>query len=129
MRYLNGIQRNLFLPFIDHINETHEVIDMKSETDFRTIKMSSFYESEMESLYFSSKDRKYENLFSKLLKGKTTDSVSIQVQGRKVPITKMALEDDKARFSFIELCPRRIGGQICSSSTCWWNCINGDCIL
>eukprot|EP00941_MAST-03F_sp_MAST-3F-sp1_P001968 g1968.t1 len=98
--YNNGIQRDLFLPFIDRLKELCEVHDMDSKTDFRLLGTGS------DTMYMTpseTRDSDLENLFGKLTKGTAVKEMTITCQGRLVKAPNVS-ENGVARFTFAELC-------------------------
>lgn len=98
--YHNGIQRDLFLPFIDHLKRACELHDMASQTDFRLLGTDS------KALYLlpgPDREDRLEALFHKLTKGGVTKAASLTSQGRLVKAPRVS-ENGVARFTFAELC-------------------------
>lgn len=111
--YKNGIQRDLFIPFLDELKQNYDVIEMVSDTDYRKIKMNAFNASNASKLYFLQQDsaemKLYENLWRNLTQSHTSSTDFLKVQGRKVPIRYRSINDDVARFNFFDLCGKAIG--------------------
>lgn len=106
--YLNGLQRDLFLPFIDLLYEKCEVVSMwESETDYRLVQGAN----KARGVYFVGKKSKmdFEDAFTSLTKGSNTSSTFLTVQGRNVPIPQASMEYQVARFSFNDLCRKARG--------------------
>lgn len=103
--YKNGLNRQLFLPFIDLIGAHVDVVELKSQKDFRLDKLSGaqlyFYPSDAAAR--AALDAHWDRLTGKH-PGK---SQTLEVKGRKlvVPIASVGV----ARFSFDELCDRPLG--------------------
>lgn len=108
--YLNGLQRDRFLPFIDLIKKRCDVVSMwDSDTDYRLIqKMQS---GTVPVVFVGKGSRKeFDELFYELVG--TAGSVvptALQTQGRKVKIPLAALSRGVARFSFEDLCQKALG--------------------
>eukprot|EP00970_Alexandrium_tamarense_P005576 scaffold906_cov186-Alexandrium_tamarense.AAC.47 len=119
--YKGGLQRDLFLPFIDLLEETSVVVSMwESDMDYRLVGVSSeSHNRGPHRVYFvdgkdddgrgkSSKDE-FEELFNTLTKGSLINSVILDVQGRQVFVPKASEEYGIARFSFYDLCGKAKG--------------------
>ena len=114
--YKGGLQRDLFLPFIDLLEEKCTVVDMwKSETDYRTIHSC---DTSRQQVYFIDNDEEngisskpsaresYLKLFNNLTKDALTiNSMTLDVgQGRQIFVPIASEELDIARFTFCQLC-------------------------
>lgn len=103
--YKNGLNRQLFLPFIDLIGDHLDILELTSQKDFRLDKLVGH------PLYFSPSDKTAENELDRhwqRLTGKTPGHpTSLHVQGRQVhvPLASMGV----ARFSFADLCAKPLG--------------------
>jgi cell division protein ZapE len=104
--YKNGLNRQLFLPFIGHIQAHMDVVELTSQKDFRLDKLSGaqlyFYPADAAAK--AALDAHWDRLTGKH-RGKPQ---TIEVKGRKlvVPLASVGV----ARFSFDELCDRPLGG-------------------
>jgi cell division protein ZapE len=104
--YKNGLNRQLFLPFIDHIQAHMDVIELTSQKDFRLDKLSGaqlyFYPADAAAK--AALDAHWDRLTGKH-RGKPQ---ILEVKGRKlvVPLASVGV----ARFTFDELCDRPLGG-------------------
>jgi len=106
--YLNGLQRDLFLPFIDLLEERLAVVGMwDSETDYRLIQG----EHKERGVYFIGRKSKkgFEESWRKLTKGAPIVSTSLRTQGRTVPVPMACLTAGVARFAFEDLCQKALG--------------------
>lgn len=104
--YLNGLQRELFLPFIDLLEEKLEVISMwKSETDYRMIQEKDG-EHQDTKVFFCGPNSKSEfhTSFLKHIGSRRTSSTTLYTQGRSVFIPDALVQDKIARFNFTDLC-------------------------
>jgi len=112
--YKGGLQRELFMPFIDLLDETCNVVSMwDSDTDYRLLQISRS-EKGAQKVYFNrSKDPnaklKFDTLFSKLTKGSVINSMILEVQGRDVYVAQASEEYSTARFTFDQLCAKPKG--------------------
>ena len=114
--YKGGLQRDLFLPFIDLLEDKCTVVSMwKSETDYRTIHS---HDTSRQQVYFVDNDEdegisrqpsareSYLKLFNNLTKDALTiNSMTLDVgQGRQIFVPTASEELDIARFTFCQLC-------------------------
>lgn len=116
--YLNGLQRDLFLPFIDLLEGRCNVISMwESETDYRLVKstlnptMDVDGVSRKRNVYFVGETsiNEIDSMFKELTKEKRIVS-NLKVstsEGRQVQIPKSSGE--VARFHFDDLCRKPTG--------------------
>eukprot|EP00559_Dactyliosolen_fragilissimus_P001367 CAMPEP_0184866384 /NCGR_PEP_ID=MMETSP0580-20130426/22143_1 /TAXON_ID=1118495 /ORGANISM="Dactyliosolen fragilissimus" /LENGTH=265 /DNA_ID=CAMNT_0027366057 /DNA_START=729 /DNA_END=1523 /DNA_ORIENTATION=+ len=106
--YLNGIQRDRFLPFISLLEEKMNIASMwHSNTDYRLIKA----ENKALGLYFIGHKSKsaFNVLFERVLKQSRPITVKINAQGREIIVPQASLEYGVARFSFDDLCRKPKG--------------------
>jgi cell division protein ZapE len=105
--YKNGINRQLFLPFIDILRERCAVVETAGARDFRLDRMSGA------KVWFSPLDADarggFETLWSDLKGGETEEPVALPVLGRQVRVERTV--GGLARASFTELCGRPLGPQ------------------
>lgn len=117
--YLNGLQRDRFVPFI-HLLENHcQIVSMvDSETDYRLIQKQISGDCNDESgagagkvQYIGGKEARKEfgQMFYKLVGNAPVAPSHLRTQGRKVPIPQAALSKGIARFSFEDLCQHALG--------------------
>ena len=103
--YRNGLNRQLFLPFIDLIEDHTEILELKSAKDFRLEKLAG------EPLYFVPADAvakaAMDRMWSRLTGHTPAHAMDIEVKGRKVHVPMAAM--GVGRFSFEELCERPLG--------------------
>ena len=99
--YLNGIQRDSFIPCIHLLKSKFEVVDLNSGTDYRKLPRT------LNKTYFSPIDKPNIDEFEKLFTALTnSDDIvhnrQLEVWGRKlfVPLSSKIV----ARFTFHELC-------------------------
>ena len=103
--YENGLNRALFLPFIDLIAQHMDVEELLAAKDFRLEKLVG------RPLYFTPVDARAKAAMDRLwteLTGKHPGApMDLEVKGRKVrvPLASMGM----ARFSFAELCEQPLG--------------------
>jgi cell division protein ZapE len=103
--YKNGLNRQLFLPFIDLIQQHMDVEELQAAKDFRLEKLSG------RPLYFTPADAKakaeMDRLWDELTGQHPGAPVELDVKGRtlRVPQASMGV----ARFTFAELCEQPLG--------------------
>jgi cell division protein ZapE len=103
--YKDGLNRQLFLPFIDLMSRHMDVVELKSQKGFRLDKLSGAQ------LYFTPADdaakRALDAHWDRLTGRHKGAPATIDVKGRKlcVPLASMGV----ARFDFNELCDRPLG--------------------
>lgn len=105
--YLDGLQRDRFLPFIEFIKKNMDVFFLDSPTDYRarTLKELSVYFSPLS----AASSQKADDIFDALTEMTEGAPDLIMVKGRtiEVPITAKGV----ARFSFHQLCERPLGAE------------------
>jgi cell division protein ZapE len=103
--YREGLNRALFLPFIDLVNERMEVLRLDARTDFRMEKIGDA------PVYFTPADdtarRSLDDLFARMTAGSRPRPAKVTVLGREVPVPAQAM--GVARFSFDDLCAQPLG--------------------
>ena len=103
--YRNGLNRQLFLPFVDLIEEHMDVLELVSAKDYRLEKLSG------QKLYFTPADEdataEMDRIWMRLTGGQTGEATELEVKGRKVPVPRAAM--GIARFSFADLCEKPLG--------------------
>lgn len=103
--YKDGLNRPLFEPFIDLIEERLEILELESATDYRLEKLQGT------PLYFSPADKKAKKemdaSFERLTGVKKGEPAVIETKARKVEIPQAAM--GVARFDFDDLCGKPLG--------------------
>ena len=96
--YKDGLNRHLFLPFIDLLKSQTEIFELASERDYRLERLTEA------PVWYSSGEgvAALDRAFERLTLGASPQSCILTVKGRKVPVTREAA--GVARFSFDELC-------------------------
>jgi cell division protein ZapE len=103
--YTNGLNRQLFLPFITMMKENMDVVELASACDFRLTKLAG------RRLYFSpiteTARAELDAHFERLTGHHPPQPMAIAVKGRQVqvPLASMGV----ARFSFADLCEAPLG--------------------
>jgi len=103
--YRDGLNRQLFLPFIDLIADNLDVIELKSAKDFRLDKLAG------RPLYHTPADAEARGALDahwlRLTGGHAPTPSQIEVKGRTVHVPAAA--HGVARFQFSDLCERPLG--------------------
>ena len=103
--YKNGLNRQLFLPFIDLISSRMDIVALDADKDYRLDKLSGL------KLYYAPADAAaraaLDGHWSRLTGGHPGKSQTIEFKGRQliVPMASMGV----ARFGFADLCDRPLG--------------------
>lgn len=104
--YLNGLQRERFLPFIDLLKERVKVVELSAYEDYRRSRMSS-----LQQVYFhplgEQASRFIRSTFAALQSGGKVGALNINVQGRTIHVSQACR--DIAVFGFQELCGQPLG--------------------
>jgi cell division protein ZapE len=103
--YKDGLQRDLFLPFIRLLKEKVDIVELSGPTDYRRdrLKGSQVYYCP----HGPATERALHDLFNTMTEGSLSTHCSLTAQGRKVDVPKAAR--GVAWFSFHELCARPLG--------------------
>jgi cell division protein ZapE len=103
--YLNGINRELFLPFIRRLEEEVDVLELKSARDYRLERLVAA------PVYYAplgaEADRAMDAAFARLTAGETPMGETLDVSGRPLKVSRQAM--GVARFTFDELCKQPLG--------------------
>ncbi len=103
--YKDGLNRNLFVPFIRMIEDRMLVVELDSAEDYRLQKLAG------RPLYFTPADavarREMDKVFKDLTGLENGPPTELEVKGRRVRVPQAA--HGVARFSFEELCARPLG--------------------
>ena len=103
--YKNGLNRALFLPFIDLVMQHMEVLELQAAKDFRLEKLAG------RPLYFAPADARAKSEMDKLWAELTGNhpgaSMDIDVKGHTVHVPQASM--GVARFSFPDLCAKPLG--------------------
>jgi len=103
--YKDGLNRELFLPFIDLIKEELDILHLSGGTDYRLERLSQ------SQVYFSplgaTSDKAMDSVFDLLIEGSEIESITLSTQGRKLDVHTSAR--GVARFPFKELCATALG--------------------
>ena len=97
--YKNGLQRADFLPFIKHIKESYDVINVDSETDYRRITLNQ------SKTYFTpiNKDteEEFNSLFNRLVDINNLTTKKIEIKSREIFFSKCSANVAYCTFDFI----------------------------
>jgi cell division protein ZapE len=103
--YLNGINRELFLPFIRRLDDEVDVLELKSARDFRLERLTAA------PAYYAplgpEADAAMNAAFARLTAGAEPAPETLDVQGRPLRVHQQAM--GVARFTFDELCKQPLG--------------------
>ena len=107
--YLNGLNRELFTPFIPLLREYCHVHNMDSAVDYRQLTTSA---EEYGRVFFAPlTEKNIANLEAKFyrLARNSVQQTSVEVQGRSIPVRRAGIKSSIAWFSFSELCDKPLG--------------------
>jgi len=103
--YTNGINRELFLPFIRRLEQEVDVVELTSARDYRLERLIAA------PVYYSplgpEADKAMDAAFARLIAGDTPTPEEIDVDGRTLLVKRQAA--GVARFTFDELCKQPLG--------------------
>ncbi|HEX8664629.1 MAG TPA: cell division protein ZapE [Beijerinckiaceae bacterium] len=104
-QYREGLNRTLFLPFIDLIKERMEVVHLEARTDYRLEKIGE------SPVYYVPADEAaraaMDDMFARLTGGVAPRSVRLMVHGHPVEVPAQAM--GVARLSYDDLCRQPLG--------------------
>ena len=105
--YKDGINRPLFLPFIQHLKDHCQVMELASERDYRLDRLieAPIWYAPLDEAAESGLDRAWDRLTS----GADPQHCTLTVKGRKLEVNREAA--GVARFTFEELCARPLGSR------------------
>ncbi|MEM5515798.1 cell division protein ZapE [Henriciella sp. AS95] len=105
--YKNGLNRQLFLPFIDIIKDQCEVFHLASERDYRLERLKEAPVWHV--LTGDEAEARLDKAFDRLTLGAQPNQCFLHVKGRKLLVPREAA--GVARFTFDELCARPLGSR------------------
>ena len=100
--YREGLNRQLFIPFIEWMNEHLDVVQMAGGVDYRLGRMASRV-----SYLVGNNTSETIEIWDELTDHSAGESIAIEVLGRKLVVPKAAR--GCARFTFAELCENPLG--------------------
>ena len=103
--YKDGLNRQLFLPFITLLKEKTQALELISARDYRLDKLAGapVYHQPLG----ADADQAMDRAWARMLSGAREHAESIAVKGRTVPVPRAGR--GAARFSFTDLCERPLG--------------------
>ncbi|MCR9061205.1 MAG: cell division protein ZapE [Rhodobacteraceae bacterium] len=103
--YKDGLNRQLFIPFITMLKSQVEVLHLDSPTDYRLEKLAGapVYVAPLG----QQADTEMDRLWTKLTHGMKSHAEELENKGRKIPVPCVA--SGAARFSFDDLCMQPLG--------------------
>jgi cell division protein ZapE len=105
--YRDGLNRQLFLPFIDMLKRHAEVMALVSPTDYRMEKLNRMpvYMTPLS----AETDRRMDEAWAVVTYGRAAAPETLMVKGRRMTVTLAAAR--AARFSFADLCDAPLGAR------------------
>jgi len=107
--YKNGIQRDIFLPFIDDLKDKCDIHDLASTIDYRRLKQVLIEGSIYSHPLNQETDHHMTYLFSALTEGLTPEPGGIDFNGRRLEVPLQA--GGVSRFTFKDLCEGPLGAE------------------
>jgi cell division protein ZapE len=105
--YRDGLNRQLFLPFVDLLKSHVDVVNLNARTDYRLEKLNRL------PVYLSPLNEETDRLMDKAWNaatgGATVAQDSLKVKGHTVVIPQAAPHTATARFTFADLCSKPLG--------------------
>tara|TARA_R110002033_G_scaffold87033_3_gene136988 strand:+ start:1696 stop:2838 length:1143 start_codon:yes stop_codon:yes gene_type:complete len=105
--YTDGINRPLFLPFVDILKANCDVFELSSDRDYRLDRLSEA------PVWYAplgpEADAALDKAWHRLTLGATPQHCTLKVKGRKLEVSREAA--GTARFTFEELCARPLGAR------------------
>ncbi len=103
--YRDGLNRGLFLPFIEVLKRHADVVTLDSPTDYRMEKLESMPVYHMP--LTPDTDRAMDEAWQTVASGQTERPAEIRMKGRMLPVPRTAR--GAARFTFAQLCEAPLG--------------------
>ncbi|WP_426128113.1 cell division protein ZapE [Pararhizobium sp. PWRC1-1] len=103
--YKDGLNRGLFLPFINLLKAHADIVPLDTTTDYRLAKIEGL--PVWSSPLGPDADAELDNAWKLATAGLTVTSAEVAFKGRKIVVPKAAGEC--ARFSFADLCEKPLG--------------------
>jgi cell division protein ZapE len=105
--YRDGLNRQLFLPFISLLERNAHVMTLDAEKDYRQEKLNRL------PVYVTpddaAADRALDDAWKAMTQGQPTGEVTLTLKGRQLVVPRAA--GDAARFSFADLCEKPLGAR------------------
>ncbi len=105
--YRDGLNRQLFLPFIGILERHADVVTLDAECDYRLDRLNGtpVYVTPAD----ATADRALDAAWAAVTRGRPEAAATITVKGRQVAVPRAA--GDAARFSFSDLCAKPLGAR------------------
>ncbi|RWA60456.1 cell division protein ZapE [Mesorhizobium sp.] len=105
--YRDGLNRQLFLPFIGLLERNADVLTLDAERDYRQEKLNRLpvYVTPVD----DAADRALDETWRAMTYGRPTEAVTLTLKGRQIIVPRAA--GDAARFSFADLCEKPLGAR------------------
>lgn len=105
--YRDGLNRQLFLPFISLLERNADVMTLDTEKDYRQDKLSRLpvYVTPAD----EAADRALDGTWEAMTHGRPTAVATLTLKGRQLIVPRAA--GDAARFSFADLCEKPLGAR------------------
>ncbi len=105
--YRDGLNRQLFIPFIDMLKRHAEIIEMGSAVDYRlgTLNRMPVYLTPLS----PTNDRRIDEAWRAVTLGRAAGPEEVRVKGRTIAVPNAA--GDAARFRFADLCEKPLGAR------------------
>lgn len=105
--YKDGLNRGLFLPFIDTLKQHVDVLGLDADRDYRLGRLSQT------PLYLTplgtNTTMRMDEIWADITSGMPHAAEFIQIKGRSIEVSRSAI--DAARFTFDELCAQPLGAR------------------
>lgn len=105
--YRDGLNRQLFLPFISLLERNADVMTLDTEKDYRQEKLNRL------PVYVTpaneAADRALDDAWKAMTHGRPVAEVTLTLKGRHLVVPRAA--GDAARFSFADLCEKPLGAR------------------
>jgi predicted ATPase len=104
--YKNGLQRELFVPFIHYLEESMVVHGMDSSTDYRRVKG---IHKESQIYFLADQTKGFEDLWTKMTEGAEYSEATLMALGHEIKVPLVAQGHNTAMFGFNDLCAKPLG--------------------
>jgi cell division protein ZapE len=105
--YRDGLNRGLFLPFVELLKQHVDVLDLDAEKDYRLEKLNRM------PVYLTpadaKTDRQMDEAWQAVTQGHVVAPAKLTIKGRHIPVPLAT--DDAARFTFADLCEHPHGAR------------------
>uniref|UniRef100_H3GSV1 AAA+ ATPase domain-containing protein n=1 Tax=Phytophthora ramorum TaxID=164328 RepID=H3GSV1_PHYRM len=112
--YKNGLQRELFVAFIDLLGERCNVVSLEdSTTDYRVLRGAVHADNVFEYPITPDTCAAFDYEFTTYGRGEETVETYVTTQGRQVHVPEATVKAGACRFSFRDLCDKPLGAADC----------------